>query len=41
MGKTFKSLTCIMGYYDPSDNNVYDGTVQMMITQMKDIEFVD
>ena len=41
VGKTFKSLTCIMGYYDPSDNNVYDGTVQMMITQMKDIEFVD
>ncbi len=40
-GKTFKSLICIMGYYDPSDNNVHDGTVQMMITQMKDIEFAD
>ena len=38
-GKTFKSLICVMSYYDPSDNNVHDGTIQMMITQMSDIEF--
>lgn len=38
-GKTFKSLTCVVGYYDPSQNNVHDGKIQLMLTLMSDIEF--
>lgn len=38
-GKTFKSLICIMSYYDPTDDGVHNGTIQMMLIQMNDIEF--
>ena len=40
-GKTFKSLICVMGYYDSKDDGVHDGTVQLMITRMADIEFAE
>lgn len=39
-GKTFGSFICILGYYDPSDNGKHDGSVQLMLTRMEDIEFV-
>ncbi len=38
-GKTFKSLICVLGYYDPSDNGKHDGSVQLMLTRMEDIEY--
>lgn len=38
-GKTFASLICIVGYYDPSQDNVHNGKIQLMLTQMSDIEY--
>ena len=39
VGKTFNSLICVVGYYDPSQNDVHDGKIQLMLTLMEDIEF--
>lgn len=38
-GKTFKEFTCIVGYYDPSQNDVHDGNIQLMLTLMTDIVY--
>lgn len=40
MGKTFNTFICVLGYYDPSDNGVHDGNVQLMLTRMEDIEYL-
>lgn len=39
MGKTFSSLTCIVGYYDPSQDGAHNGKIQLMLTLMSDIEY--
>lgn len=36
-GKTFTSFTGIVGYYDPSQDGVHNGNVQLLVTSMDDI----
>lgn len=36
-GKTFDSLVTVVGYYDPSQNEVHDGSIQLMLVLMSDI----
>ena len=40
-GKTFSSLTCIVGYYDYSQDKVHNGRIQLMLTLMTDISYAE
>lgn len=38
-GKVFNSLTCIVGYYDYTQDKVHNGKIQLMLTLMSDINY--
>lgn len=40
VGKTLKSLTGIIGYYDPTQNDVHDGYVQILLVNSIDYEIL-
>lgn len=39
VGKTFASLTAIVAYYDPTQDNVHNGYIQLMLVNTNDFEF--
>ena len=40
VGKTLKSLTGIIGYYDPTQNDIHDGYVQILLVSSSDYEIL-